>query len=280
VVDLDEDTINKLRNFRLSYNRHKGSYQITENNYNQMLYQTKYYYEDQYLHHVSGDEYFLRKVWRRRTPFKKYVVMFTTLFVAVSIHSHFHMKRHQKARAQVSRMIKQTFEFPKMKALDSPVKIEVEGTFVEANLKELAQGYNCTMVLRTDDVAVVKTIVEVANEFKSKMSSKRFKICLLVLLSEKGFKSIDEMRSKFNSEVFPAISNISFLKYDYNKDDLREKDLHYFIKNSIVFLKYNQTGHWGTRLDERIPRSQKDIIRNYLAEVAMNDSMRVKTEKS
>jgi uncharacterized protein (DUF608 family) len=55
IVDLNETTMNQLKEFKLSYNRHNGKYDTERPNYNYALYNTKYYYADQNLSIFKGE---------------------------------------------------------------------------------------------------------------------------------------------------------------------------------------------------------------------------------
>jgi hypothetical protein len=90
--------MNQLKEFKLSYNRHKGKYDAERPNYNYALYNTKYYYADQNLNIFKGDTDFMYKAWRTRSRVKYYIGVFTCLFIFLKVQHIYGTKRHRYAR--------------------------------------------------------------------------------------------------------------------------------------------------------------------------------------
>jgi hypothetical protein len=97
-VDLDKKTIEQIKNFSLTYNRHTGRYKILSNNYNFAMYNTQFYYADQNVNNFMGDPLYHQKVWRMRSRNKPKMVFAIFLICFVYLHYHYKIRRHRKHR--------------------------------------------------------------------------------------------------------------------------------------------------------------------------------------
>ncbi len=213
-----------------------------------MVYQTKYYYGDQEENLFLGDEYFNRKMWKRRSPFKRYSSYLAIFICFVYLHSIYYEKKHIRLRNYHRKLYEENFDFPRSQELNTPLKIEVEGSFEEIYLKSLTEGYKASIIIRSDDEKSIRSILDLLNEFKTNLSDKNFKVCLIVLLSEEFYKSnAMKLMEKYNVEKYEQIRNISFFSYDYRKEDLVEKGFYHFMPDSISIIDKNNIGYWGTK---------------------------------
>jgi hypothetical protein len=117
-VDLNDKTIKEIQNFKLTYNRHMGKYnQFKFNNF--AIYQTPYYYRDQNASVFLGDPQFQNKIWRNRTPFKRYSFYIIMGYILLYGFYKYRLKAHIKKRNMFKKMaeinpnvVKMTNEIP------------------------------------------------------------------------------------------------------------------------------------------------------------------------
>lgn len=100
-VDLDNKTINDIKNFKVSNNRHLGKYRIQDFYYNFSLYNTKYYYMDQQTSLFQGDPDFLNKVWRFRSKIKTFLLYMLLSFILTWINYHMNRRRYIDIRKKI-----------------------------------------------------------------------------------------------------------------------------------------------------------------------------------
>lgn len=97
-VDLDPKTIQQIKNFKISFNRHEGKYRILSPNYNYASYNTKYYYADQNINLFYGDPDVLNKAWRRRTNVKRKIFTIVFIMLFIWVHYKYNLKQHRLKR--------------------------------------------------------------------------------------------------------------------------------------------------------------------------------------
>jgi hypothetical protein len=106
-VDLNEKTLKDLKDFKLSYNRHLGKYNLTEWYNNFAYHNTKSYYTDQNHQVFWGDPNYYRKMWRNRTFTKYKIICFCTAYLALYGYYKMRLKEHTANRKKVKKMIQQ-----------------------------------------------------------------------------------------------------------------------------------------------------------------------------
>ncbi len=86
-VDLSEETIKDIKNFKLSYNRHEGRYLIGNRYYNFDIFNDKYYLDQYYLNY-EGDPEHISKLYRARVRVKKMLLYCLIFFLVANINYH------------------------------------------------------------------------------------------------------------------------------------------------------------------------------------------------
>lgn len=81
-VDLGKDSINKLKKFKLTSNRHEGRYKSAHKNFNMAVFKDRYYVDQDYFKFV-GDPNFRAKTYRARTR-TKLILGISTSFLLIS----------------------------------------------------------------------------------------------------------------------------------------------------------------------------------------------------
>ena len=247
---MDKASINKIRTFHLTFDRHVGRYQIYNDNYNQLIYNTKYYYQDQSENLFMGDEHYLRKTWKRRSPFKRYTAYFIILGLFIYLHSFTKDKNHRKLRRFYQENYNDQFSFKENNEINSLIKLELEGKFEEIFLSTIIEGYTASIILRIDDESCIKGIANAIDEFKKNMSDVSFKVCMVVLLNESFYKeNIGRLTQTINKDVYKGLSNISFFCFNYKKDEITEKQLYFFLPESFVLINKERKGVWGSKVN-------------------------------
>jgi hypothetical protein len=105
IVDLNETTLNQVKNFRLTYNRHDGKYDYSKTNYNYAIYNTRNYYTDQNHHIFQGDVNYYHKIWKLRSRTKSYLAAFILFVMFLNTRFPSALRRHQEARAYNQKMM-------------------------------------------------------------------------------------------------------------------------------------------------------------------------------
>jgi len=103
-VDLNEKTLNQIKNFKLSHNRHTDKYNLNSQYYNFAMYNTKYYYVDQNYENFQGDPMFYNKIWRPRYKVKKIIARLLFIFVFIWCYYKYNLKRHIRTRKNLKIM--------------------------------------------------------------------------------------------------------------------------------------------------------------------------------
>ena len=103
-VDLNEKTLNEIKNFKLTYNRHADKYNVNNQYHNFAIYNTKYYYVDQNYSNFNGDPMFLNKIWRPRYRFKQIIARIIGLYIFLWCFYKYNMKRHINTRKKFKKM--------------------------------------------------------------------------------------------------------------------------------------------------------------------------------
>jgi hypothetical protein len=75
-----------------------------DKNFNQAIYNTKYYYVDQNLYLFRGDYNYMNKLWRSRSRTKKYITFCITGYILLYLHYKYALKNHIKDRNYVMKM--------------------------------------------------------------------------------------------------------------------------------------------------------------------------------
>lgn len=111
-VDLDKKTIDQIKNFKITLNRHEGKYKIGNFYYNFDLYNTKYYYMDQQVGLFHGDPDFLNKIWRFRSGIKYFILYYSFFLFLFWINYHIIRRRYVTIRQKIKNQDKTIDYFP------------------------------------------------------------------------------------------------------------------------------------------------------------------------
>ena len=243
-----------------------------------MIYNTKYYYQDQAENLFLGDEHYLRKTWRRRSPFKRYTAYLLITILLIYIHSKKKDRQHRKLRRFYQEQYQDQFNFKEKNNIDTLIKFELEERFEEILLSSLIKGFKASIILRIDDETCIKGIAKTLSEFKTNMSDKSFKICMVVLLSESYYKeNINRLCQTINSDTYSGISNISFYCFNSAKDELEEKQFYFYLPESLVVIDKNNKGTWGTKVNDKKIDLNKHQLSIKLGDLHRNEALEAKT---
>lgn len=99
IVDLKPNSIEKINNFKLSYNRHKSRYCVMRKSYNQAIISDSYYVDQ--MHHIAQTDYqYEYKINKTRIRVKRAIGICVFGFLFLHFNNWYITKKVAKLREQ------------------------------------------------------------------------------------------------------------------------------------------------------------------------------------